>query len=93
MAPNPKNSDAPTRIQIQTSTESILDELWGLADEAIRDFSLQDPSPLLLPDPIPVVKDDPISLLEQANALSKSGLSSEARGIRMKAMLLMQVMT
>jgi len=94
MATQPEYVNSPTRNQIENSIESILDELWGLADETILDAYLQTPSPLLLPEPMPTTQeDDPISLLQKAKALSESGLISEARGFRIRAMLLMQVMT
>tara|TARA_B100000029_G_C17123126_1_gene795913 strand:- start:287 stop:568 length:282 start_codon:yes stop_codon:yes gene_type:complete len=93
MATQPENIDDLSRIPTMNSAETIFDELWELADKSVFE-SLRSPAPLLLPEPISNVQEEnPISLLEAANALSKSGLESEARGFRMKAMLLMQVMT
>ena len=93
MATQPENIDSPTRISTMNSSETIFDELWELADKSVFD-SLRSPTPLLLPEPMSTSQEEnPISLLETANALSESGLESEARGFRMKAMLLMQVMT
>ena len=94
MATQPEYVNSPTRNQSENSIESILDELWGLADETILDTHLQTPSPLLLPEPMQTTQEnDPISLLQKAKVLSESGLITEARGFRMRAMLLMQVMT